>query len=394
MTRRKGAGPPEFDQPGLFPSREQHLVLLAALGQGSAARLAYEQWLATVDLERDFDREVFRLLPLLYDNLRRLGHQDALTGRLKGTYRLAWAGNHRLFEETRPVLDRFLAAGLRVMVLKGAPLALTYYGNPAVRPMADVDFAVPSGQVEAAAAILADLGYVPWLDLDADARRFRHAVGFRAPGRKELDLHWHILLDFCDDGADEVFWQTAQPFRFLDHEILAPDATRMLLLTIIHGLRWNEEPPVRWIPDAVMILRSAHAQLDWDWVVAFATGRSITYRLRLGLAYLAETFSAEVPPVVLSRLSEVRPTWRERLELRTLMKPVRYESAVGPLLYALSEFPRLPGTGTPLRAVGAFTHFLRFHWGLSGRREIPGRLLQGIRRRSGRAVARAAHVRG
>ena len=391
MGRTVPRAPHDADRHGLFPSREQFLVLRGALGDGPDALRAYEAWLAMVDMSRDFDREVFRLIPLLYENLRRLGHQDALTGRLKGTYRLAWAKNHRLFDDTRPVLDRFLAAGLRVMALKGAPLALCYYGNLGVRPMSDVDFAVPGEQVEAASQILAELGYRPWRTVDGDVRRFRHAVGFQAPGQKEVDLHWHMLVDLCDGTADDVFWQTAQPFRFLDRDILAPDPSRLLLLTIIHGLRWNPEPPVRWIPDAVMILRNGRQPIDWDWLVGFATEKHLTHRLHLGLAYLAMEFAAEVPPSALARLAGVRPTWRERLELRTLLKPVRYESAMGPLLEALAEFPRMPGIGGPLRTAGAFTHFLRFHWGLSGRREIPRRLLQGLRRRT---AAGAAGARG
>lgn len=226
-----------WSQPGLFPTQEQQLVLRAALGQRDEALAAYAQWVARVDLTADFDREVFRLLPLLYERLRELGYRDALTGRLKGVYRLAWAKSHRLFADTRPILDRFVAAGLPVMALKGAPLGLRYYGNIALRPMSDVDLVVPASQVDVAVGILQDMGYRPWKQVDADLKKFRHAVGFFAPGPKEFDLHWHMLFDFCDDGPDKEFWQTAQPFRFLDHDILTPDPTRMLVHTILHGLR-------------------------------------------------------------------------------------------------------------------------------------------------------------
>ena len=392
MGRTLPRAPHDADRHGLFPSREQLLVLRGALGDGPDALRAYEAWLAMVDMSRDFDREVFRLIPLLYENLRRHGHQDALTGRLKGTYRLAWAKNHRLFDDTRPVLDRFLAAGLRVMALKGAPLALRYYGNLGVRPMSDVDFAVPGDQVASASQILAELGYRPWRSVDGDVRRFRHAVGFQAPGQKEVDLHWHMLLDLCDETADDVFWKTAQPFRFLDRDILAPDPSRLLLLTIIHGLRWNPEPPVRWIPDAVMILRHGRQPIDWDWLVGFADREASS---RTGSTSASRIWPGSSRPRFRHRpwpgWRSIRPTWRERLELRTLLKPVRYESAMGPLLDALAEFPRMPGIGGPFRTAGAFTHFLRFHWGLSGRREIPRRLLQGLRRRT---VAGAAGARG
>ncbi len=371
---------------GVFPDPEQTLVLRAALGDGPAAIDAYERWRATLDLAAEFDREVFRLIPLLYDNLRRLGHTDALTGRLKGTYRLAWAKNHRLAEQTRPILDGFLSAGIPVMALKGAPLGLLYYGNPALRPMADVDLVVPPAHVDTAVAILAELGYRPWRPIDADTRRFRHAMGFFAPGPKEFDLHWHVLFDFCDEGPDAEFWETAQPFRFLDREILAPDATRLLLHTIVHGLRWNAEPPIRWVPDSLAILRRDPDGIQWDALLRFAARHRVSHRLGLGLAYLADAFEAPVPPPVLETLASAPLTWVERLERRTVLRPLDYDASLGPLVDALASFPRTPDSRTPLGACRAFLHFLRYHWDLPGRRAIPARLLDGVARRARRTL--------
>jgi hypothetical protein len=375
-----------FALAGVFPNAEQTLVLRAALGDGAAAIAAYERWRAGLDLAREFDREVFRLIPLLYDNLRRLGHTDSLTGRLKGAYRLAWAKNHRLAEQTRPILDGLLAAGIPVMALKGAPLGLLYYGNPALRPMSDVDLVVPPAHVDAAAAILAGFGYRPWRPIDADARRFRHAMGFFAPGPKEFDLHWHVLFDFCDDGPDAEFWATARPFRFLDREILAPDATRLLLHTIVHGLRWNAEPPIRWVPDSLAILRRDPAAIDWGALLAFAARQRISHRIGLGLAYLAREFLAPVPDHVLDTLARTPTTWVERLERRTILRPLDYDASLGPLVDALASFPRTPDARTPVAACRTFLHFLRYHWGLPGRRAIPARLLEGVLRRARRTM--------
>ena len=374
-------------QPGLFPTQEQRLVLRAALGDGAEAVGAYKEWLASLDITAEFDRGVFRLIPLLYDNLRRLGHQDELTGRLKGAYRMAWARNHRLFEETRPILETLLNAGLKVMAVKGAPIALQYYGNPALRPMADVDLVVPSDQAETAVRLVQGLGFVPWKPFDLEIKRYRHALALYAPGPREFDLHWHMLFDFCDERTDELFWRTAQPFEFLGRRIWAPDATRMLLHTIIHGLRWNNEPPVRWIPDAVMILRSAGGSVDWPAIVEFAETGAVTQRLHMGLSYIAGNFGAGVPASVLDRLARNRPRFAEVVERRTILRPISYESAMGPLLEALAEFPGLRSAGSPLAALNDFSHFLRFHWGLGGRREIPGRIASGMLRRARRGAA-------
>jgi hypothetical protein len=372
--------------PGVFPNREQSLVLHAAIDSGDDALHAYQEWRASFDIAQEFDRHVFRLIPLLYDNLRHLGHHDALTGRLKGAYRLAWAKNQRLFEDTRPILGRFIGAGLRVMAIKGAALALEYYGNVAVRPMSDLDLVVPAAQAETAAAILLELGYDPWRALDSDVKRFRHAVRFTAPGPKEMDLHWHMLFDLPDEKLDEEFWATARPFRFLDHDIVTPDSTRALLHTILHGLRWNEEPPIRWIPDAMMILRRDARTIDWAWLVSFAERRCIAHRLHLGLAYLAGSFAAPIPQHVLSRLSGIALSWVERLENHTVLRPVRYESALGPILEALTEFPRLRADGSAAGIATTFLHFLRYHWGLRGRRDIPRYLLRGMLNRARRAA--------
>ena len=73
---------------------------------------------------------------------------------------------------------------------------------------------------------------------------------------------------------------------------IAGQATRalgpedMLLHTVIHGMRFNQEPVVRWIPDALAILVSAGDALDWDLVVREAERRRLRLRLGIGLAYL------------------------------------------------------------------------------------------------------------
>jgi hypothetical protein len=96
----------DFDLPGLWPTEEQSLVLTAALADGNLALAAFEKWRSGLDDSLQFDREVFRLLPLLYDNLNRCGCKDPLMARLKGVYRMSWVETHTLFEKMRPVVMR------------------------------------------------------------------------------------------------------------------------------------------------------------------------------------------------------------------------------------------------------------------------------------------------
>lgn len=385
---------PEFARRGVFPTREQYLVLKAALGGRREALAAYAEWRRTLDVAAEFDYEIFRLVPLLYDNLRRLGVEDDLTGRLKGAYRMAWVKSHRLAADTRPILDEMVGAGLRVMAVKGAPLGLLYYGNAALRPMGDYDFVVPQSEALWLVEFLAGRGYHPWRPVDADTLRYRHAMGFKRADGHEFDLHWHVLFDFCDEAADKWFWRGAEPFELLGQRVWAPDATRMLLHTIIHGIRWNEEPPVRWVADAVQILRQAGDAIDWPALVEFSEARDVTRRMWLGLRYLRDHFDAPVPDAVLARLGHRRQSWLERLENRTILRDFHelHAGAFGPLLSELAPFSRYARGLGPIDFCAEFTHYLRYAWGLEARTAIPGYLLRRLGRRVAKGLRPVTHA--
>ena len=101
----------DFSLFGLWPSHEQDIMLRAAILNGELALAAFHEWLGLIDLDQDFDPATFRLLPLLYGNLRKLGVTHPIMGRLKGVYRLTWYKNHKLFDSMRPVLAALVHAG-------------------------------------------------------------------------------------------------------------------------------------------------------------------------------------------------------------------------------------------------------------------------------------------
>ncbi|MCU0760468.1 MAG: nucleotidyltransferase family protein [Steroidobacteraceae bacterium] len=385
---------PEFSRRGLFPTREQFLVLKAALGGRDEALAAYGEWRRTLDVSREFDHEVFRLVPLLYDNLRRHGVEDDLTGRLKGAYRMSWVKAHRLAAETKPILDEMTGAGLEVLALKGAPLGLLYYGNPALRPMGDFDFVVRPDEARRAVSLVEARGYVPWRAVDADVLRYRHAMGYKRADGHEFDLHWHVVFDFCDDAADAWFWQTSVPFELLGHRVRTLDATRTLLHTLVHGIRWNEEPPVRWIADAMVLLRQAAGEIDWPALLQFGERRGVARRLWLGLTYLRDYFDAPVPDAAIARLGRRRASWLERLENRTILRSFHevHAGALGPLLCELAPFGRYARGRGPLFLAAGFPDYLRHAWQLGSRAEIPGYLARRFLKRLGKGLRPVTHA--
>jgi hypothetical protein len=224
------------------------LVLRAALGQPGESCSAFEAWRRDLDESRPFDHEISRLLPLLYDNLRTWDCRDGLMDRLKGAYRMNWVRIQRLFAELRPPLEKLSAAGVDILMLKGAPLAVAYYRTPATRPMMDIDIAVPVDEVDRCLALLRELGWAPRAAFCKDVLRLRNALAIYGPDAQEFDLHWRILPEFVDPRADAEFRRHNVPLRFLGQAVHMPDPTRLLVHSVFHGVRWNAEPTVRWPP--------------------------------------------------------------------------------------------------------------------------------------------------
>jgi hypothetical protein len=383
-----GSGSADFSLFGLWPSREQDLVLRAALLDGDAALSAFREWTGGIDLEGDFDLATFRLLPLLYDNLRKLGVKHPLLGRLKGAYRLAWYKNHKLFDDMRPIMAALTHAGIRTMLLKGAPLVLNTYRSHALRPMSDIDVLVPTGQVGRAIEVLGGAGWRPYNPTSADFFRYRHALCLIDDEERELDLHWRCLFELAGPGDDDFLWSRARPLDFHGIATLAPDPTSHLIVTIVHGLRWNPAPPIRWIPDAMTMLRSHADEVAWADVVAFAKERCLSYRLHLGLSYLRQRFDAPIPAAVLTELGRVRLSMLERIENPVVLQDLRsrYSPPMASWWIMLAEYCRYArGTGLLAFVVG-FSHYLRYRWKLRGRLEIPGVVLRGVVKRLRRQV--------
>jgi hypothetical protein len=142
-------------RPGrVWPTREQALLLRAALGDGDEAQVAWEAWRAATDFDR-LDGGSYRLLPLLYRNLERLGVGEEGTdlGRLRGIYRRTWYKNRIAIAHLAGLIGHLDAAGIPTMVLKGAALTTLYYRDHGGRAMEDCDLLVPVARAREAVAV-------------------------------------------------------------------------------------------------------------------------------------------------------------------------------------------------------------------------------------------------
>lgn len=362
-----------------WPGEAQTLLLQAVVGPPDGVRDAFERWKALTDIEAPVDGGTYRLLPLLYTRLTALGFDDPLLGRLKGVYRRGWYANNLLFHRVAPAVAALEAAGIRTMVMKGVPIALGCYASHAARPMADLDVVVRSADMAAAQRILTELGWRAGSTHPEHEAPDQHAQDFHGPEGAEIDLHRHCLREAPSDAVDDWFWSDAQPLTFAGVTSVQPGPTQMLTHTVLHGLRSNLEPPIRWISDAAAILERHGGSIDWDGLVVFARAHHLCHRMALGLRHLVETFGQPVPERVIDQLEAAGVSLIERVENIVYLGPARrmYQPYLFPLV-DYWRFRRVRHRGEFWRRLPAY---LTRRWRLRHPMMIPVAVVSSLLRR-------------
>lgn len=100
-------------------------------------------------------------------------------------------------QDLRPLLAALSSTGTPTLLLKGPALGRMLYQDTAIRPMGDIDLAVPLESVAACHTILASLGYTPVETEIAPGSQlaYRNEQGFlhKEPLHPAVELHWHLL---------------------------------------------------------------------------------------------------------------------------------------------------------------------------------------------------------
>ena len=302
-----------------WPTAQEELLLQAALYEDERALPAWRAWEADVDWEGHIEDASYRLLPLVYDNLLRGGFDQPIMQRLKGIYRLAWYRNQTGLARLGGLLRALREAGIATMVPKGSALVVTHYESYGLRPMSDGGIVVKEHDAAAAIDLLTSHGWTfepsPVGVALNSLLAARHAVALKDAKGNEIDLHWHVLQENCHPGADQSFWEGSVEIEIAGERTRALNATDQLLHVCVHGARWNELPSIRWVADAIMILRHSPA-IDWDRLLRQAQDRLLVLPLRSTISYLTQVFEAPIPDAVLARLRSDAVSVQEQLEFR------------------------------------------------------------------------------
>lgn len=280
--------------------------------------------------------------------------------------RRAWedlARGQLMHRELLAALEVLNAAGIAVLLLKGAALCVDLYRDWSLRPLGDLDLLVPEADAQRALLALQAAGYVLALGHDELVERdagpdlgalvaYHAQVTLHAPRPPGVvvDLHWHLF----DRPAYRYglpmagFWAGSRP---LDLEgraarLLAPEA--MVLHLVGHQAIHHPEWPGlsgRWRHDLAAFLR-AEEGLDWTRLADEARRYRLLGPLREAVAGLPAWAS-----VGASAAAALDAQGVEAAERRTLAWAARPRP--GQLWQALDQLRHLPGAGLRLRYLAA-----------------------------------------
>jgi len=357
------------------PTATQELLLDATVGDAAYAAVAWARWRQAQDLATIDDGSA-RLLPLLVPRAPLFPVDDPAWPVIRGCYRRAFFHGQMLRARAEEATALLTAAGIAALALKGGALLRYYDGNPGLRPMNDFDVLVPRERAIDAVRVLLAHGWSsasPQPELLPDAY---HSACFTSRDGLDFDLHWHVVPTHNDSAAEASAWSSAVPCNVGMTAIRALGPEDLLTVVCAHAAQWSPIASVRWVADALAILRVDGSAFAWPRVVAQAARWHVVPHLTDTLSYLRDRWRVEIPATVFTQLATM---------------PI---SSVDRRAYAV--LGRMPGTAdylarpwhryrlrcreqSALVALPGFVRYLKITLGRPRARELPQEILARFR---------------
>jgi hypothetical protein len=281
----------------LVETIERPASILERLAAGEVERLAEALWANGLFPLAYHAWQGAGVLPKLPEDERAL-LRDRFVRYLAG-WMTAW-------EETGRILDVWLAAGLRPILLKGADLAARYYAEPHLRPMSDLDVLFPStAECERAYDLLVQRGFRAHESLPQEPwALLQHLPALSAPVTGwAVEIHGALLLSPRDSrwaggGVRLIEERRSYAWRGRRVEGLAPEA----LAAFLCGHMWFQhaggEPRAMVLYDLKAILDKEGSAFRWPLLLDLAEAAGVTGAVARGFGLLDDLLGVAPPPEV------------------------------------------------------------------------------------------------
>lgn len=249
-----------------------------------------------------------RVAPLLLQALRGTGQpvpHDFETALRHDTETVA-RRNLRRWRALAGVVEVLGEHRVPVIVLKGACLAETVYGNVALRPMRDLDLLVPLDRLDEVDAVFRGIGLRPGPWNGEYYRRTHYHYLYRDERGEAIEVHWHVATAAraarIDIGA---VWARSLPAAIAGHQVRVLCAEDLFLHLAMHLAMHDLGMGLLAVADLDALLRRAGAGMDWDALFSRAREWGVLRAAQVALLFAHQLLNAPVPAVVLER--EVLP---------------------------------------------------------------------------------------
>ena len=210
------------------------------------------------------------------------------------------------------ILDVFAAQRIPALPYKGPMLAMSLYGNVAMRPCDDLDILLRESGVRRAKDLLLAHGFQTFYGFTPaqEAAYFGSRNSYcytvdlvldRNRGSLKVELHWRIPAPFSLNM--ESLWERLESVTAEGRTVLQFAPEDLLLILSVHGFKhfWR---CLKWVCDVAELLR--HNEMDWDLVIRRAEAMGGRRVLLLGALTASELLGAPVPAAVV-KLARTTP---------------------------------------------------------------------------------------
>ena len=254
------------------------------------------------------------VVPLLYKSLNTTCPESITSTNLAQLRKYVYASTYQnliLTRELSKLLKLFESHQVPAFSIKGPVLAISAFGDPALRQFGDLDIFVHQKDIQRAEEILLLGGY----KLLASSSNLIDEVEsgeyyFYNHNTKTLvDLHWDLSPSYFPYPiSEEQLWQCLEPTILAGDKVLSLPIEELLVFLCMHGSKhlWIR---LAWICDIAEIVRS-HPEIDWDKTLAQAISLRSKRMLLLGLFLAHSLLGAKLTDVILAEI-DVDPTIKQ-----------------------------------------------------------------------------------
>lgn len=285
---------------------ENEVLLLCAQRELAPEQLSRLRALVEGDLDWDYLYKLARrhsLLPLVHVQLQR-AVKDVVPAdelqRFRKAYQENAARNLIFADELSSLVKAFADVGVEAIGFKGPALAVSAYGDLALRRFVDLDLMVRRADVTRAIEVLIAKGYASSKPLTTEQQalllRTQHNLQF-ARQRLIVELHWQVSSElFASSVTAEELWKNLETVRVNKADVKTLSTEDLLFSLCVHGSRhlWQR---LAWICDIDRIIATQDS-IDWAVLMTRAKRANAERMFLLGPALCARLLGTRLPALI------------------------------------------------------------------------------------------------